>query len=139
MVTKYGIKQVERECGRVFTVKELIRARDQLKTVLTQALENPAKLHRFGICFNWQDAGFNFKQGEAPAYRMVEYLSAGWKYSTGKGEPTNTPVPHDYKLGRWDEKNLYYRIHLMRYIIKRLNDIIRRKQIAEAKANGTSN
>lgn len=127
---KYTLRDIEKAIGpkKRFTSKQLIKARDQLKKVLKQALNQDEIIfkqfeHGTGICYNWRNAGFNW------GMEFVEYISAAWKHTESPGKPFIFPVAHTSY--RWEDRGLELRVDLMRYIIKRLNDMIRHRKQQE--------
>lgn len=89
---------------------------------------------REGICFNMYELTGRHKQSDpleqVSVVQLVSVCSAGWPLSVYPGRRAAFPVPEDIHFGLWEGPNRELRVSLMRYVIKRLRDALRR-----AKAN----
>lgn len=132
-MARYTLKDIEEDLRLVkpFTSQELIEARDQLKVVLEQALnQEKITFEKFekdsGICRNWSLAGFWH------SFVFISMCSSGWPHSRTPGRRNAFPV-RVYGIADhfWSGDGLKYRLSLMRYMIKRLNDMIRHRRNQE--------
>lgn len=113
--------------------------REQLVICLAALVELQGKVEQeeplgdpdYGICFNWRHeiarhpANRGMDIDKHIAYRLTEWLAASWPKSQYPGKVTPYPMPRHYNLNRWEGLNKTLRLELIRYMRKRLRDLIR--------------
>lgn len=99
-------------------------AKDILKKVLAGNMGNA----HIGICYKIYTAA-NFEISGISIMRLVGQIATRWPHSASPGKYSVNPVPQVAEdEPRWEGVALKHRISLLRYIIKRLNDTIRRAE-----------
>lgn len=83
-----------------------------------------------GACYNWA-SWLNTRYPEFHysvhlTHSLMERFGASWLHSCHPGEDRSYFVPRNEAYGLWEGPNRQMRIHLMRYAIKRLRDLVRR-------------
>lgn len=115
-----------------WTKQQLQMALESLRSLLDMVLSNSTEGLNpgCGICYNWMvriQAQYPNAFGAASlAHNLTSLLAASWPKSQWPGMDVSWPVPADPMYRMWEGPNKALRISLMRYMIKRLRDKIRR-------------
>lgn len=111
-----------------FSLSEIYAIQNAAKTLLEMALAGKIKITGVGICYQIHiESGF--KIDDVRIMRLVGQIATRWPLSRYPGMYSVYPVPRFDEGGSlWKGKALEYRISLLRYIIKRLKDTIRRAE-----------
>lgn len=105
----------------------------QLLAVVEDGQTPPSK--HCGICFNTSKLLVMSGQSSflgIPIIGLVAYFSINWPHTADLEEGCMYPVPNDPRYGLWEGPNYTMRVSLLRYCIKRIRDIIRRRGRAQA-------
>lgn len=125
---KFKVNAYQKLIDRL-SLKELITLQSGLQRLLGITLSDSKSVPTqvVGICHNWAAmpgcAGYT-----GTIISLVRYFAASWPSSNSPGSDACFPVKSNYCFQSWEGPNLIQRASLMRYIIKRLKDIIRRRQ-----------
>lgn len=112
------------------TKVQLTEGIEALKTLIKQAEYGEVSVPNMGICRNWHLLwGHTLPEGYV-AYSALFVLATYWDHpqrSRPMGVSTASPVKYYFAAsGMWDGKQREARLHLMRYMLKRLRDWRRR-------------
>jgi hypothetical protein len=121
---------------RIWKKNELQMALLSLQALLTFIVHKRElpEGHRFddkeGVCFNWA-SWLNIRHPESRysvylTHSLMERFGACWLHSRHPGEERPYFVPRNEGYELWEGPNRQLRIHLMRYAIKRMHNMVRR-------------
>ena len=128
---KHKIDDYQKVIDRL-SLEELITLQSGLQRLLGIALSDSKSIPTqvVGICHNWAAmpgcAGYT-----GTIISLVCYFAASWPSSNSPDRDVCFPVQTNYHFQPWEGPNLIQRVSLIRYMIKRLKDIIRRRQKAK--------
>lgn len=110
-----------------FSLSEIYAIQNAAKTLLEMALAGKIKITGVGICYQIHiESGF--KIDSTSIMRLIGLIATRWPLNRYPGKYSVHPVPLFEVGSLWEGKALEYRISLLRYIIKRLKDVIRRAE-----------
>lgn len=110
---------------RSLSLFEIYNIQNAARELLGIALDDDIQMKDIGICYKL----YRMSNVESmTTIQIVGCISARWPHSRTPGEYSVYPVPRTKDDSLWEGKALKYRISLLRYIIKRLMDTIRRAE-----------
>ncbi len=111
-----------------FSLSEIYAIQNTAKTILEMASVGKIKMTGVGICYQIYIES-DFKIDSTSIMRLVGLIAIRWPLNRYPGKYSVYPVPlFDEGCSLWEGTALEYRISLLRYIIKRLKDVIRRAE-----------